>query len=226
MDQLRVRDPLSADWVTLVFMLVLMTLVWINLVSPKKWRLFFRSFFGVRLGRQSMRDEVDIQDRILVIALLMSSGVVALFLYQVMVLREVVQPGVLRWLELFGGVVGLLVVQFLVIRAVRGLFGVDQGTTEYSYTLLMMHVMLGLLLIPLTVVQAYPHQFSWRPGLVLAGLVLVAGVIMFRWVRALIIGLGEGVSLRYIFLYLCAAEVLPFALLMQQATGQFPPTLH
>jgi hypothetical protein len=226
MDELRVRDPLSADWVLLVLMAVLMTLVWINLVSPKKWRLFVRSFFSVRLGRQSLRDEVDIQDRTLVGAALMASGVVALFAYQVLVLQGVLTPGLLRWLELWGVAAGVLTLQFLVVRLGSRLFNTDQGATEYGYTLLLMHVMMGLLFIPLTMVMAYPHKFEWRPGLVLAGLVLAAAVIVFRWVRAFIIALGEGVSLRYIFLYLCAAEILPFALLMQQAQGQFPHQLH
>jgi hypothetical protein len=81
-------------------------------------------------------------------------------------------------------------------------------------------------LIPVTVVIAYPHQFEWRNGLILAGLVLVAAAVVFRWIRAFVIGWGEGVSTRYIFLYLCAAEILPFALLMQQAQGQFPHQLH
>jgi hypothetical protein len=226
MDELRVRDPLSADWVVMILMLVLMMLVWINLVSPKKWRLFFRSFFSVRLGRQSIRDEVDIQDRTLVGSLLMASGVVALFAYQVLVLRGVLTPGILRWLELWGGVMALLTIQFLLIRLGSKLFSTDAGAMEYGYTVLLMHVTLGLLLIPLTLVIAYPHQFQWRPGLMLAGLVLVGAAVVFRWIRAFIIGWGEGVSTRYIFLYLCAAEILPFALLMQQAQGQFPPQLH
>ncbi len=74
MDVLRGTDPLSGDWMALVVVLATGLLGWINVVAPKKWRLLTGTVFGLRLGRQSMRDEVDLQDRTLVALVLMAMG--------------------------------------------------------------------------------------------------------------------------------------------------------
>ncbi len=81
-ETLRATDPLAGDWILLVILFVLGMLGWVNLVSPKKWRLITRSFFSFRLGRQSLRDELDVQDRTLIGLAVMASGTIALFAYQ------------------------------------------------------------------------------------------------------------------------------------------------
>ena len=77
--------------------------------------------------------------------------------------------------------------------------------------------LIALLLLPLITLMAYPYQPGWRTVLWKVGLALIACGILFRWIRALFIGVGYGISLRYIFIYLCAAEILPLALVLEQA---------
>jgi hypothetical protein len=78
-------------------------------------------------------------------------------------------------------------------------------------------VVLGLALLPLATVMAWPARPEWRDPACSIGLVLASAVLAFRWVRAVASGLGHGTPVRYVFLYLCAAEALPFALVLQRA---------
>lgn len=222
MDTLRATDALGADWVVAVLLLVLGTLAWINMVSPKKWRLLAHAFFGLRLGKQRMRDELDLQDRTLVGLLVMSAVLVALFTYQLLVLRGWLAPGLARFGKLFVYVLAAMVAQVLLIRGLGVLLRADGGLTEYLYTVVLFDIVLGLLLVPITVLLAFPHRLEWRSWLWVAGLLCVAAVVLFRWVRATLIGVGEGVPLRYIFLYLCTAEILPAALAYEQARHFVP----
>ena len=42
--------------------------------------------------------------------------------------------------------------------------------------------------------------------------------VLYRWFRAVLIGVGEGVPLRHVFLYLCTAEIVPVAIAIHSAT--------
>ena len=71
-----------------------------------------------------------------------------------------------------------------------------------------------------------PDEILWRVWGVRLGAVLVALVTVFRWIRAAVLGLGEGVPLRYVFIYLCALEILPVVLACQLALRYLPDPSH
>ena len=71
----------------------------------------------------------------------------------------------------------------------------------------------ALAVLPVVVVAAYrPEARAWVLPL---GGALAGAFLLFRWTRALWIGVGESVPLRYVLLYLCAAEVMPALLVMR-----------
>ncbi|MCB0774190.1 MAG: hypothetical protein KDB93_12540, partial [Flavobacteriales bacterium] len=59
-----------------------------------------------------------------------------------------------------------------------------------------------------------------------SGLGIGVAVLLFGWVRAVVVGVGSGAPLRYIFLYLCALEMLPVALALQYARNIVPSLPH
>jgi len=211
----RFTDPLSTEWVTAMLLLVFILLAYTNVASPKKWRLLWGSFFTFRLGKQVMREDVDLQDRTLIGLLVAALIVMALFAYQVTVLVGTPSTGLVVFGRTLGLVVLVLVAQVLLIRLVTVLFQADGGLSEYLYTLLLLTVMLGLVLLPLVALVAY--QPDWRWLLVPVGGVLAAILLVYRWARGVVIGLGAGVSPRHVFLYLCTAEILPVALAIRSA---------
>ena len=225
-ETLRATDPLAGDWILLVMLAALGMLGWINLVSPKKWRLLTRSFFSFRLGRQSLRDELDLQDRTLIGLAVMASAVLALFAYQFAVLLAHVRPGFGLWAALFGASLVLLAAQVSLVRSAVRLFEGDSGLSEYLYTLLLLHVALGIALLPVTGMTAWPHHTVWRTWAIWIGFGLVALVTAYRWVRAAVLGMSEGVPLRYVLVYLCALEILPVALACQQTLRVLPDPYH
>jgi Domain of unknown function (DUF4271) len=216
MEQLRAVDPLAAHWVVVVLLVAFGVLGWVNVVSPRKWSLLGKSFFSYRLGRQSLRDELDLQDRTLIGLLLLACASVALFGCQLAVLQGGMHGTFGLWARFFGIGVGVVATQVVLARLLAMLFQGDGGLSEYLYTVLVFHAVAGLLLLPIAGMVAFPHMLVWRTWLVWAGVGLLAAVGVFRWLRAALVGLGEGVPLRYIFIYLCALEILPVVLLLQQ----------
>ncbi|MBL0037306.1 MAG: DUF4271 domain-containing protein [Flavobacteriales bacterium] len=213
---LRINDPLSADWVTGILLLVFVLLAYTNVASPKKWRLLWGSMFTLRLGKQVLREDVDPQDRTLIGLIVAAMVLLALFAYQVAVVSGVPSSGLLLFGRSLLFVVIALIAQVLLLNLVGVLFRSDGGLMEYLYTMLLITIVLGVVLLPVVMLVAY------RPGLRFAllplGGAVVALSVLYRWFRAVLIGVGEGVPLRHVFLYLCTAEIVPVAIAIHSAT--------
>jgi hypothetical protein len=216
----RVADPLNSEWVTVLFLAALVAVAWINLISPRKWRLLWSTIVRARLGRQTLREDIDLQDRTLIALVLVSVVITGLFGYQFAVLRGVMVPGILGFWGITGAVLGVVLLQLTVIKAVSWLFNADQGLGEYFRTMVLLQVVLGLGLWPIALLGAY--QSAWRPWLMSLGGVLVLVVVVVRWGRAFVIGRGHGNKAGPILLYLCAAEILPAAIALRSLQHLLP----
>ncbi|MEO8588825.1 MAG: DUF4271 domain-containing protein [Flavobacteriales bacterium] len=223
LDHPRPVDPLNAEWVTIVLLAVFALLAMTNLSSPRKWRLLAHAMFRMRLGRQALREEVDLQDRTLIGLLLAAAGIAALFTWQAMVHTGggVEVPSYLALVGLFAG--GVLA-QGLLLRSLSGLLQVDHGLDEFLYTGILLFILLGAVLLPLTVLIAY--QVEWRSTALVVGAIAVGLLFLYRWVRGVWIGVGEGVPFRHILFYLCAAEILPVLLLLRAYRHPITPLLN
>ncbi len=200
-------DAFGATWVAGVLFLAFVGLAWVNMNAPKQWRLMARSALQLRLGRQVLREELDLQDRGLLALLIVALTVVGLFLLQ----AGAEFQGLVFSLTAYGKVLlaalAIVLAQVVLLRLLSFLFQGDQGATEFLYTGLVLLAGVALLLLPLILLAAY--QPSVRREVLLAGTALLALALLFRWLRGLVIGVGEHIPVRYILLYLCAAEMLP-----------------
>lgn len=217
MDQMRAMDPLGAGWTALVLLLLCAALAWVQITAPRQWALLLQSFAALRLGKQRVSADLDLSDRnlALLLAVAITSG--GLFAHGYSFLHGWTPANAITFLGFVLAVAVLVAARLLLLRAIRGMAGADGGLGEYASTVVVLDVVLGLALLPLATVMAWPARPEWRGPVCSIGLVLAAAVLAFRWVRALTTGLGHGTPARYVFLYLCAAEALPFALVLQRA---------
>lgn len=218
--RLRTLDPLNAEWVTLVLVVVLAALAYTNINSPRKWRLLAQGMFRMRLGRQTLREEIDLQDRTFIGLLLVAVAVLAMFLWQGAVLLDPADRPPYHWFAL--GVATVLLIQGVLLRFIAAVSATDRGITEFLSTGLLLFILMGVALLPVVALMAYRSQ--WRPVLLPAGMAVVAILVLYRWVRGAWVGTSEGVPLRYIILYLCAAEIVPILLLIHAWRSTLPAT--
>jgi len=217
-DRLRTLDPLNAEWVTLVLLVVLIALAYTNINSPRKWRLLAQGMFRMRLGRQTLREEVDLQDRTFIGLLVVAIAGLSLFLWQGAVLLDPLDHPRFHWFVI--GVTTVLLVQGVLLRSIATVSDSDQGMTEFLSTGLLLFILTGIALIPIAALVAY--RSPWRPVLLTVGMVVVAILVLYRWVRGAWVGASEGVPLRYIIIYLCAAEIVPILLLIHTWRSMLP----
>lgn len=207
-DTLRAADPLNAEWVTVVLLLVILLMALIQVSSPRKWRLLGRSMFSLRLGKQALREEMDLQDRAFLGLLAIGTTLLALFGWQVMELQRAGSS----FPSLVGVVLAVVLGHYVLLRILGNMLRIDHGMQEYVYTGFLLFILAGLLVLPLVVFIAY--QPTWRSWAVAGGGLVLGLLLLYRWLRGVWIGLGEGVPLRYIILYFCAAELIPVLLVI------------
>ena len=225
MDHLRAVDALSSGWLAGILLLALGMLAYVNMVAPKQWTVLARSFGALRLGKHRLREELDLRDRTLTVLLVLSTMVIALFAYQVLLFHHMVNAGMSGFWRALLIVAMVITAQLLLLRLLAVLANADGGLQEYLYTVVVFHVVLGLVLLPVATVLSFPFRMAWRDVAWAVGVSFVILAVVFRWVRAGVIGRGNGVPARYIFIYICAFEILP-ALLALDYAWHFVPTSH
>lgn len=222
LDSLRYEDPMGAWWVATVLLVVLVIIAITNVSSPRKWRLLGQALFQLRLGKQTLREEIDLQDRALLGLLFCSVLIMGMFAWQVFVYFNIPgSPAYLTWVFLIAAVV---FVQSLALRTAAMILRVDNGLGEHLYSGLMVFILAGLVLLPLAVLIAYRPE--WRHELLIAGGVVTCLLLLFRWLRGVWIGIGEGVPFRYIIIYLCTTEIMPLLLLVDALRRPIPSLIN
>lgn len=208
-DHLRPIDPLNSEWVTLLLLAVVVTLAITNMSSPRKWTLLTRSLFTIRLGSQTLREEIDLQDRSLLGLILMAIAVLALILWQA---GTLLVPADVRSFAWLAAAVGLaLLAHGLLLRSLATVVDSRVGISEYFATGLLLFILAGLALLPIVTLFAYGP--AWRTSLLSVGAIICLLLLIYRWIRGAWMGLSEGIPARYLILYLCAAEAAPVLLI-------------
>jgi hypothetical protein len=164
--------------------------------------------FSLRLGKQALREEMDLQDRAFLGLLAIGTTLLALFGWQVMELQRAGSS----FPSLVGVVLAVVLGHYVLLRILGHMLRIDHGMQEYVYTGFLLFILAGLLVLPLVVFIAY--QPTWRSWAVAGGGLVLGLLLLYRWLRGVWIGLGEGVPLRYIILYFCAAELIPVLLVI------------
>lgn len=220
----RPTDPLGAEWVLLLFVVLIGTLAWVNAISPRKWELLRTSVLRLRLGRQTMREDLNLRDRTLIALLAAGCISMGLFLHQAGVHFGWLRPAWWLAIELMAVLFAAMLAQLLLLRVATIVFRADGGAQEYGFTQVLLLIANGLVLVPLDLLMAcWP---SLRTEMLLAGMLLTGVLLVLRWVRAVAIGNGSGTGRGYVFLYLCALEILPFALLISSLQQALPPDVR
>lgn len=208
---------MSEGWTGLVLLVVLVVLAWTNVRDHKKWAVLWDSVKRLRLGQQTMRDDISLRDRGWIALQVAAMLLVGLFAHQ-WTAWVGVASGWPFFLVVLGGVVGITAAQLLLVRVTGWFFEMDSGLGEYLYTCLLLFIAFALLLLPVSVVAAY---LPWaRHAALLVGTCMLVAMVVYRWFRAAVIGLAQGMGLRAILIYICALEIMPAAL-AAQAIAQY-----
>jgi len=210
---------LSEGWMFLVFLAMFGLLSIVRWNYNKNLKELFKAVVNVRMLREILREEIVLASRASQLLTVLACLSYSLFFYLFFKhlgfsFQSLKIDGFLHFLFILSIVVALYFIKILVLNLVKFLFEGDYSLTEYEFNFILLIKVVGLSLIPVSLLLAYYSEGS-RMWLLNAGIVVMTLGLVWRWVRGFSNALLSGVSLVYIILYLCTLEILPVAVLLK-----------
>ncbi len=220
-------DPYEEAWVIGVLFLSFTILAWVRASHPLKLQRVLDSIKAPHFIRQFLREEHPLGHPASLGLFFLSALTGGLFLYQLNLYYDwdLVHVGVQGFAQCALAIVGGFFLKLLGLALLRSLIGEDPGIREYRFHLVLLFEALGIVLLPITLFIAFlssvpylgtlPKEWNFFPAFVLAGLTFL--LLLFR---AIGIARNHSVPPFYIFLYLCAFEILPLIVLSKAFIDQ------
>lgn len=198
------------DWIIGVYILLLILLASVRLFFNKYLNQLFHSIVNYPTSSRLFRDRsVSITHAAFRLDL-MFYLIFSVFIYQFFNLFHVSfgQTSLITYLIILGMVVGYYLLKRLIYSIVGVISDSTQETSEYLYNMHLHNRVLGLSLLPISLVIAFASLQNPRT-VVYIGL-LVCGIFYFLLlIRGAKILITKHFSIFYLILYLCTLEILP-----------------
>lgn len=217
-DKIQIHQP---AWLFITLFILLGVIAGVRFYYGSSLKQTLESAISFQVGTRIFEDNSALQkqlDIILYVLYIFSAG---LILYVVEIRFELepygLSGGRLYLLNLaFIGLVFLA--RVILINAVGFFFNTRVIFREYLYNLFIFNKLIGVILLPLLLFVVYTEGilmevFQW------IALVCLILVLSMRMIRAGIFSFRKGVSIFYMFLYLCALEIAPLVLLYRWLEG-------
>jgi hypothetical protein len=113
---------------------------------------------------------------------------------------------------------GVFLSRVVLVNMAGFLFNKTRIFREYLYNNFIFNKLLGMALLPFLVLSIYTNG-TLREVFIWTALALAGTVFTMRLIRGFIFSFKKGVSIFYMFLYLCALELAPLVLLYRWLDG-------
>lgn len=122
---------------------------------------------------------------------------------------------------LIGGVGVVYIVKYMVLQFSGWAFKIQHITEYYIFNVFLMNKIMAILLLPLVMILAFADIALRSPALIISS-VIVVSLFFYRYLRSWrAFGSFFQYSRFHFFTYLCASEILPFAVLMKLLVDGF-----
>jgi len=113
------------------------------------------------------------------------------------------------------GIILFFLSKHFILKFLELIFPISKEIKQYSFTIIIFSIILGILLIPFNVFIAFAQNSMTYSGIIAAFIVVIA-VYLFRSLRGLFIG-SKFLSFHkfHFFMYLCAVEIAPLLILVK-----------
>jgi len=217
-----VARPHHADNYTLDFYLLLglcFLLGAIKTLHPKYFNDIWRAFINPTLGSRQLKEIIETAAMPNLLMNLFSTVVIGTYVfYLISIDRD------MRFTHLPGGVlVSLLILGATVvylfkhafIRFTGWAFNIRAVSDQYNFNIFLVNKILGMALLPFIICFAFLNS-SWDTPITICSVILLVLLILNRYLRSWNIFAQFFMNSRFhFFMYLCAFEILPLAILMK-----------
>lgn len=217
------REGTTLYWPSVLLFIVFALYVSIKVSAPKKIFKVFASVFSLQAAKQLLREDYKLNKRV---SVFLSIGFLIVMAFLVYItnnyfglILEGVSP-LKKYLFFLTIITSMYVIKFLMTYLLSFVISEEELGKEYSFNVFVFSQTIGVVLFPVVLCiqfSKYPAEWFLYPGLIIC-----AGFFALRLFRGIVISvLEQNVGILYIFLYLCALEILPILVLIKFLLNNF-----
>jgi hypothetical protein len=187
------------------------------MIDPKYLGQLWKSFRNPALSSRQLKDHLDNASFSSVLANIfftITAGAYIYYLIKLFIPQRTggISPSLLI-VMLIAGMMVIYLIKYAVMRFSGWAFKVEGITQHYVFNVFLINKLIGILLLPFTILMAFAEPALSGPAIILS-LILVGLLLINRYTRSWqVFGSFFQYSRFHFFMYLCASELLPLAVL-------------
>ena len=209
------KEPKSQDVLFYVLTGIVLYFALIRLFFGRYLDNLVTLFFRVTMRQQQIREQLlqtPLASLLLNILFVLTAGMYLAFL----AFHFKISPTTNFWLvfaycTLF--VALLYLGKFVLLKTAGWIFGVTAATDTYIFVVFLVNKMIGMLLLPIVILMAFPHSGLYPVALVLSYVMLILLFLYRFFISYRPISNEIKVNKFHFFIYLCAFEIAPLLLI-------------
>ncbi len=198
-------------WVTIVLFISLAILAWVKTAYPRKFVLLFREVFTQELAFEEKSitpSSIALFIVFLCSSVLLITQLIQFFNFKVH-LKEGEEVGIIAL-----GILCFYIGKTVLVWLTGFIFEEASKAWEYISEVYIFAHFLGIVLLPLMVINVYASYIDHKVfDEVIVG--AIAALLLYRTIKIFISMINKGLRTMYLFLYICALEILPLALFIR-----------
>lgn len=218
--RLKLHDFKDRSFDFLIIILLISFVGIFRVANPAYFRNLFRAFRNPTLSTRQLKEQLR-QDSpaslTMDVIFCMSMGLYLFYAISHIHSHRIMTsyPVALVILALVVLLLVVYMVRFMFLKFTGWVFNISEITDNYTFNVFLINKILGIAIIPFTIILAFGTG-QWVQASLFLSFVLIAILFLNRYLRSgVVFGYFIKFSKFHFFMYLCASELLPLAVLMK-----------
>ena len=215
-----ISRKMQFDWVTFLFVGMLLLLVWVQVFNKKYLNTLFKSVVNYNESSTLFREKNSLTTKASFVLNILFVASVSLFALQVGDYLKIENSlSYINYLVLCGSFLAFVLLRFITSGFVGYVFLKQRVYSEYLYNANIYLKVTGLLLLPVIIVLQFV-SYDYLNFVIYLGVGVVVFLYLMSVFRAVQIIIRNKVSIFYMILYLCAFEITPLLIVYKLLLSQ------
>lgn len=217
------REGTTSYWPSIVLFVVFAIYVAVKAYDVKKLMKVLGSVFSLQMAKQLYREDYKPNKRM---SILLTIGFIAMLSFLIYTINKYFgivlndYSSLNQYLFFVLVVIGTYTVKLIINSVLSNILTIQELGREYSFNIFTHAQTTGIILFPMLLcIQYAKYPTEW---FIYPAVIICLGLYLMRLFRGFVISaLEQNVGVIYIFLYLCALEILPVLVLIKFLLNNF-----
>lgn len=216
--ELHIKYNVAAEWMVIVFLILLFVLAWVRKEYPKRYGRLIKSFVSQQSMFQVMREELVYSHRASISLTFVFVLSTSMFLTLAGIFFgyswAITQEKYMQFLIWVGVIVGIYLARWIFSALTAVLLQDNIYIRTHLFLISIVNKVIGLVLLPLSILAAY-LSVDIGKKMIYIGIFIWGIVMIYRLLKEFVLSREYKIPYLYFILYLCAFEISPMIIALK-----------